>query len=696
MTKRDALLEILIENIPARFVTSAEEQMKKYAAEALAKANLPCDAVEAFGTYKRLTLYISGVPARTDEISRKAYGPSASLLKNEKGDFTPQSMGFARSRGTTPDRLGVETVPNKGAVLVFEEKIPGRAAAKALAEIFPEIIARLQFPKNMVWEAGRFRFARPVRGLLALYGDKPVTFSIAGVKSGRFTAGLSAKGSRRLSVPSAEKYFKLLDNSDVIVKDAQRLETLRTEIERMSKRMKLAVDTDPELLRENLYLVEYPVCVAGEFSQDFLKLPSELVQLVMKNQLKFFTVSGPRGGLEPHFVGIRDGVSKGQRNVESGFKNVLEARFRDAVFFYSRDLAVPLDEFAAKTKAISFQEKLGSMGDKGERVKKLAAWLCDNCGSPVNKEEALKAAGYVYADLASNLVREFTELQGAVGYYYAKNAGLGETASRAVGEFYWPLSAKSPLPSSPEGALVSLAGKLDTLAADFALEIIPTGSEDPHALRRQAQGIARIALEKGFRLNFAAAFERALELLPLPPASFDAASVKEKLLDFTWQRAQGIFEEEGFKFDEVKAVRKFFMKAGDLPDCGARLKDLHALRSNPDFAAIAMAFKRAKNILKQAKTALTGVSEEGLFEIEEEKNLYRDTAGVAARLKGHLANRDYSKSFEELLSVKASLDSFFDKVMVMAEDPKVRDNRLNLVKSLVLLFEDVADLSQLQ
>lgn len=336
------------------------------------------------------------------------------------------------------------------------------------------------------------------------------------------------------------------------------------------------------------------------------------------------------------------------------------------------------------------------MSDKTERVKKLTGWLCDNCGSRVDKEEAVKASGYVYADLASNVVREFTELQGAMGYYYGKNAGLGETASRAVGEFYWPLSAISPLPSSCEGALVSLAGKLDTLAADFALEIIPTGSEDPHALRRQAQGIARVALEKGFKINLAGAFERALEFLPMPPSSFDAAAVKTKLLDFIWQRAQAVFEEEGFKFDEIKAVRRFFMKAGDLPDCRSRLKDIHAFRSNPDFAAAAMAFKRAKNILRQAKTPLTGVPDAGLFEKEEEKILYRDIAGVSAKLKGRLANRDYSKSLQELLSVKVSLDSFFDKVLVMTEDPNVRDNRLNLIKSLVSLFEDVADLSQLQ
>jgi len=518
-----------------------------------------------------------------------------------------------------------------------------------------------------------------------------VTFSVAGIKSGRFTVGLSAKGSRQLKVASAEKYFKVLEHASVIVQDAQRLEAMRQELARLEKRMKLQVGTDEELLHENLYLVEYPVCVVAGYSQEFLKLPHELVHLVMKKQLKFFTVADQKGALQPYFVGIRDGVSKGQRNVEEGFRNVLEARFRDAIFFYTRDLAIPLADFNEKLKAITFQEKLGTMSDKAARVQRLAAWLCGNCGLPVNKEEVEAAAPFVYSDLTSNLVREFTELQGVMGYYYAKNAGMDEKASRAVGEFYWPMSAKSPLPSSKEGSLVSLAGKLDTLASDFFLGLIPSGSEDPHGLRRQALGVVRIVLENGFRLNLKDAAARAFEALP---AASDAARVP--LLDFIWQRAEVIFTEAGYRFDEVKAVREFFLAGGDLLDCRDRVKDINALRANPDFAAIAMAFKRAKNILRQAKAPLSGSPDEAVFAQDEEKALYGDIKKMSGRLKAHVDNGDYAGGLHELLSIKASLDSFFEKVMVMAEDAKVRDNRLNLIKSLVNLFEGVADLSQLQ
>lgn len=690
MTKREALLEIRIENIPARFVTSAETQLETRAKELLAAANLPFEGLKAYGTYKRLVLHITGMPAKSDEKTVKALGPLAKLWKDAEGNFTPQSAGFARAQGTTPDKLTIETVP-KGEVLVAVKTLPGRTSGKILAEIFPKIMSGLEFPKTMVWEATRVRFARPVRGLLALYGEKIIPFSFAGIKSARLTTGLSAKGSRRIIIASAEKYFKALENVNVLVKDADRAGTLEKELEQVSKRMKLAVEADPELLKENLYLVEYPVCVVGTYAQEFLKLPPELVHLVMKKQLKFFTVCDSKKKLQPYFVGIRDGVSKGQKNVEEGFKNVLEARFKDAIFFYTRDLAVPLDELAAGLKTITFHEKLGSMQDKTNRVAVIAAALCESVKSPaLNAEEIKKAARYVYADLTSNVVREFTELQGVMGYYYARNAGLGETAAKAVGEFYLPLGAKSPLPSSPESSALSLAGKVDNLVSHFLLGLVPSGSADPHGLRRQAMGVARIILENNIAVDLKAVCRNAPATVPLNSEPL------AQLLDFIWQRAEAQFAEEGFRFDEIKAVREFFMREGNLLDCRRRIADLHSVRENPDFGAIATAFKRAKNILKQAKFDSDAGPAELLFAADEERRLHADIRGLAARLRGYLANRDYAKGLAEMLSIKGNLDNFFEKVMVMVDDTAVRENRLKLIKSLVGLFEEVADLSQLQ
>ena len=694
MIKRDALLEIRIENIPARFITSAEAQLETGARELLTAANLPFDALKAYGTYKRLVLHITGLPGKSDEKTMKVLGPLAKFWKDEKGGYTPQSVGFAKGQGTTPDTLTVETAP-KGEVLAAVKTIPGRPAHKILAEIFPKLIGALEFPKTMVWEETRVRFARPIRSLAALYGEKIVLFSFAGIKTGRLTVGLSAKGSRKINIPSAEKYFRILENANVLVKDDERAKTLAAEIEQFSRRTKLEVEADPELFKENLYLVEYPVCVVGTYNQEFLKLPRELVHLVMKKQLKFFTVCDSRKKLQPYFVGIRDGVSKGQKNVEEGFRNVLEARFRDAMFFYGRDLAEPMENMLNVLKSVTFQEKLGSMSDKAGRVEALAGWLAAAV-TGLDAEAVKSAARLVYADLSSNVVREFTELQGVMGYYYAKNSGLNETASKAVGEFYLPMSAKSPLPSTKEGSVVSIAGKLDTLAADFALGLIPSGSEDPHALRRQALGLARIILENDLELPLKEAFGRALELLPEKVAGFDREKTVSALLDFTWQRAETLFAEKGFRFDEVKAVKEFFIKNADLLDCRRRINDLHVVRKNPDFEALAMAFKRAKNILRQARHSGGDGPDEAVFEKDEERALYSGVKALSGKVKEHIANREYEKSLVETVSIKAALDSFFNAVMVMVDDPKVKENRLRLIGSLVSLFEDVADLSQLQ
>jgi len=694
MLKRDALLEIRIENIPARFITSAETQLEEGARKLLEGANLPFESVKAYGTYKRLVLHITGVPAKTEEKTVKAMGPLAKFWKDAEGNFTPQSSGFARGQGITPDKLIIETAP-KGEVLVALKKIPGRPSVKALSEIFPSLIGALQFPKTMVWEATRVRFARPIRSMAALYGEKVIPFSFAGIKTGRITVGLSAKGSRAVTIPAAEKYFRILENANVLVKDDDRARTLAKEIEQVCKRTKLEVEADAELVKENLYLVEYPVCVVGTYDQEFLKLPKELVHLVMKKQLKFFTVCDSKKRLQPYFVGIRDGVSKGQKNVEEGFRNVLEARFRDAIFFYTRDLAWPMEEMLKALKTATFQERLGSMYDRAERVEKLAGWLAAAVPG-LDVEAVKKAARVVYADLSSNVVREFTELQGVMGYYYAKNAGFSETAAKAVGEFYWPMSAKSPIPSAKESSVVSIAGKLDTLAADFALGQIPSGSEDPHALRRQALGLARILLENDLELPLKEAFARALELLPEKAGGFDKDKTVAGLLDFVWARAEVLFGETGFRFDEVRAVKEFFLKNADLLDCRRRINDLHAVRKNPDFEALAMAFKRAKNILKQAKYAGMETPDELLFEKDEERALYADIKVLSGKVKTCLDSRDYAKSLVETVVIKPNLDNFFNTVMVMVEDTRIKENRLRLISSLVSLFEDVADLSQLQ
>lgn len=688
----DVLLELRIENIPARFITSAEAQIRDNIVKALTEVNLKYSSVETYGTYKRLVLFLRDVEPKTNEITQKFYGPSVKMWKDAAGNYTKQAEGFARGKGTTPDKLTTETVPNKGEVLCFVKKIHGIKTEKALSEIFFKIISSLEFPKNMVWEDTRFRFARPIRGIVALYGNKIIPFSIAGIKSGRVTVGLNAKGSKQIKIESVGSYLPTLENANVIVRDEKRGEILINELNGVAHRMNLTVDMDKDLITENLYLTEYPVCVVADYSQDFLELPKELVHLVMKNQLKFFTISDKNGNLKPYFIGIRDGVSKGQQNVEEGFRNVLEARFRDAIFFYTRDLDISLNQFREKLSSVTFQEKLGNMEQRAVRVEKISEWLSNNVNIQLNKEDIKAAAPHAYSDLTSNLVREFTELQGIIGGYYAKHAGLSNTASSAIGEFYQPISPNSPIQSTNEGAVISLAGKTDTLVCDFSLGEIPTGSEDPHGLRRQAYGMARIILEKNIKLNLNDLFTYAYSLLP------EAANQRDinVPMEFVWQRAEAIFTEQGFAQDEIKSVKSIFMTNGDLIDCRTIIKDIHILKSNQDFSGIAAVFKRAKNILKNIQEPLTGNTEKSLFETDEEKALSDCLDGINIKCKEYSEQGKYAAALSEILPVKPFLDNFFTKVMVMSENPSVKFNRLNLIKRIVSLIENIADLSCLQ
>lgn len=694
--KKDVLLEIRIENIPARFVISAKKQMADLAVSELKKPGLKYESIETFGTYKRLVLYINQMSAKTEEKTITVTGPSAKFLKDEKGNYTPQSSGFASKQNITPDKLKVVKTP-KGDFLVVEKKLGGEPAVKKLAEIFPRIISNLQFPKNMVWGADRFKFARPIRGIISLYGEKPVSFNIAGVKSGRKTVGLSCKGSREIIIRSAEKYFKTLENLNVIVKDEKRLLILKQEILEAAKRMKLSANIDEELLSENLYLVEYPVCVVGSFRKNFLDLPIELLNLVMKKQLKFFTVADGKGKLHSYFIGIRDGVSTGQKNVRDGFKNVLEARFEDAFFFYKKDLAAPLDELNDKLKSITFHQKLGTMHDKCLRITEFLSMLSSRLNlAGFNKEEALKASRYVYSDLASEVVKEFTELQGIMAYYYVKNAGFSKLICKTVKEFYWPLSAKSALPSSAESSVVSLAGKIDAVLSSFAAGIIPTGSEDPYGLRRHGAGLVRIIIANKFPFNIKAFLKEGFEHLPdAVKEKNDKSKLFGDIMEFLWQRAEAVFAESGYKFDEIRAVKSRFLESGDLVEADKRIESLNIMRKDPAFDSLAAAFKRAKNILKKSPPESAN-PDEFLFEKDEEKELYKNIQNLSLKSGDISTNDNYAEFLSELVKIKPSLDGFFDNVMVMAEDEKIRTNRIRVIQSLVSLFDKAADLSQIQ
>ncbi len=687
---KDFILEIGVEPLPARFLAPALEQLLENARRLLSESRLGHAGARSLGTFRRLSLILTGVEEKSSPLTREVQGPPARLWKDEQGRLTPQALGFARKQGIDPGDLQVARTP-KGEFLLARATLPGEPALQILSRLLPELIGSLEFPKSMEWEESRFRFARPIRSLIALYGMKVVPFRVAGVRSGRLLRGLAGG----LSLPEAGRYQAALKDMLVLVDAEERKKELLRRLEAAARQAGGRLDLDQDLIQETLSMTEYPVPVAGKFREDFLSLPAGLLSVVLKKQLKFFPLL-KQSGLAAAFIGVRDGISEGQELVREGYERVLAARFDDAAFYFARDSKSRLEEKLPLLEGVTYQKDLGSMAKKAVRVSELSAWLCEQIRQEREIQEAAVCAiaRLCYADLVSEVVKEFPELQGAMGGIYARRDGLEERVALGIEQFHHPAGARSPVPATLEGALVSLAGKLDSLAGSFAVGLIPTGSADPFALRRQALGALRILLEKQLPIDLEKAIEKALSLQPV---SLEAdRRALSQLTDFVWARAQSFFEEMGYRTDEIRSIRSGAL--GDLPRALKRLAAVHSVRQNPDFERLAAAFKRAANILRQARLSTEeGLApQRGLLREEAEISLYDALVQMEGQVREKLSQDGFEPGLKALAAIKPHLDRFFDDVMVMAEDAELRSQRLGLLARIVRLFNSVADLSELQ
>ena len=688
---QDFLLEIGTEPLPARFVAPAAKQLADGLVAALAAARVACDpkTVRVYATLRRLAVLIPALPEKSEARSEKVKGPPKKLLKDAAGAFTPQSAGFAKKQGVEAASLVVE-----GEFIYAQVNTPGRPAADILAEAVPAVLRALEFPKVLEWEPSRFKFGRPIRSIAALLGETVVPVEAAGVKADRRVWGLPALELPPLSVKKPSEYLKALESQHVMADAEARRGAL---LERLKAAVP-GVDLDEDLLEETLYMTEQPTPVVCSFPEEFLKLPAPLLALVLKKQLKFFPVREGRG-LKAAFVGVRDGLSQGEALVREGYQRVLAARGDDAVFFFKRDLASPLESKLPGLERVMYQRGLGTVAQRGERLRALTRALCELVRperTHVDEAAADQIARLSFADLVTDVVKEFPELQGVMGGVYARHDGLGEKVGLGLEQFYLPVGPKSPVPTTAEGALVSLAGKLDALAGHFAIGNIPSGSADPFALRRQALGAIRIALEHQLPLSLPEGLSRALALQPVTLSPEDKAKVLAQLQEFLWSRLQPFFEEKGFAVDEIRSVKAEGLS--NLKRTYLRLAAVHAVRQVPDFEPLAAAFKRAANILRQAKFAATSAAapERALLKDEAELNLFDALEAVEGLVHDRLLEDGYESGLKALVGTKAALDRFFEKVMVMADDAALREQRLRLLAKLVRLFNRVADLSEIQ
>ncbi len=676
MTTKNALLEIGTEHLPARFVNPALTQLKTLTETLLAEKQLAYEQVETFGTYRRLVVFVRGLADKAADIQKEVKGPPAKLLKDANGNFTPQSAGFAQKNGLKPTQLVIQET-DKGPFIYANLKIKGEKTAKLLPEIFTRLVTGLEFAKNMVWEETGLRYGRPIRSLMGLYGDKVIKFTVAGVTAGRTTHGLLSYGNKPLKVATADKdaYVQLLKNQNppILVLPQDRRAALIQSVTAEAAARGCRADLDELLIQETVAFTEHPVAVCGEMDLKALSLPRLLITTVLKEQLKMFPVVNKQNELEPYFIAVRDGSSANQTEVCSGFKKVMSARLSDAVFFFENDKKEGLETFHAKLKNIQFLAGVGTLADKALRVEKLARLICEMRGNTTLTHAVSYAGLHCYDDLASHVVYEFPELQGYMGGQYAAltaQTGDEKIAAKAMEQCYWPLTSTSELPQTEAGNIVSLAGKLDTLAGNFLIGQIPTGSEDPFALRRQAFAVVRILLENQWNLSVRALLAAVADVYngQLTP------EIQAQLADFLRQRVSVVLQERGHNPVLLAAVSAW--QELPLTQVEHLIGALETVQTSPAFAAAAESAKRVGNILKKS-AALPSRVDEKLLELPAEQALYQ--AARALPVCHAATQAQYQQAFTHLETLKEPLARFFTDVMVNVSDEKLRQNRLALL-----------------
>ena len=635
----DFLLEIGTEEIPDWMIPGALEQ--------LAKLELFGAKVSVDATSRRLTVWASGVPDRTADSEQVLKGPP--LTSGDKA-----AEGFAKKQGAD-----VSALRKVGNYYELVKRVEGRAVRDILAETLPPFILGLQWPKTMYWTGGKNgpRFIRPIRWLVALLGEQVIPFEIAGVKTGNVTRGHRILGLSSIPVTTANYETELRKNF-VILSSNER----RKKIE--SEATALGAKIDPALRETLTFITEWPTAIRGDFHPDYLALPAEVLTMVMRHHQKYFAVEAAPGKLAPHFVAILNTNDDPDGLVKNGNERVLKARFNDARFFWDVDQQKKLADRVDDLAKVTFQAKLGTYREKADRTVALVKEL----GGDVN---AQRAALLAKCDLTTDMVKEFTDLQGIVGGLYARAQGENEAVAAAIYSHYKPLSMEDTVPSTRNGLIVALADKLDTLRGCFKVGLIPSGSKDPFALRRAAQGVVKILVEG--KLDF----------------SLDTL-VQGELKTFMLERVQHYFREVcGFKYDEVNAV--LASGCGTLVDVEARLTALAAVRSTANFEPLAAGFKRTSNILKQANFTPSAPLNVALLEAGPEADLHAAFEVVRVATKG----ASYNQVLESVATLRPKLDLFFDKVMVNAPDERIRANRLTLLHELLTEFSTIADFSEI-
>ncbi|WP_429844979.1 glycine--tRNA ligase subunit beta [Brevibacillus sp. FIR094] len=685
MSKRDLLVEVGLEEMPARFVAQAAAQFKEKVEKWLTAERVPFDQITALETPRRFALLINGLAEKQPDRNDEAKGPARKIAQDEAGNWSKAALGFARSNNVEPDQLYYKEV--NGIEYVHARK---SEAGKPTTELLPqlaEVITGMSFPKNMRWGARDLKYVRPIRWLVALFGDELIDLEIASVKSGRVSRGHRFLGTEvTLNHPS--EYVSKLALQYVMVNPDERRAAIVEQIHRLEKENGWTIPMDEGLLDEVVHLVEYPTALYGTFEQEFLSIPREVLVTSMREHQRYFPVENAEGQLLNHFVTVRNGDSRALENVAKGNEKVLRARLSDARFFYVEDQKLSIESCLKRLETIVYHEELGTIGDKVRRVRKTATQIASKLGvSAEETKQVDRIAEIAKFDLVTNMVGEFPELQGIMGEDYARKAGESDLVASGVFEHYLPRFAGDKMPASAQGAIASLADKMDTIVGCFSIGIVPTGSQDPYGLRRMAAGIVAILVERDWQISLADLWNAALEGYVAQGVNKRAAEdVKKDLVDFFALRLKNALQDHGVRYDVIDAVL-----AADLtlvPEVLAKAKALMGAVQTEEFKLIVEQFNRVNNLAQKAEADQVS---EALFAEDVERALYQAFQAVQKDVEGL---KDQEKVLATLSTLRQPINAFFDKVMVMAEDQVVRANRLGLLLQLSRVLYRYADFSK--
>lgn len=689
MATRDLLFELGTEELPPKALRTLMEALRDEVEKRLKQAELEFASIRAYATPRRLALIVHELAERQKDLSVERRGPTLKAAFDAAGRPTAAALGFAQSCGVAVEAL--ETFKNaKGEWLLYRQTVPGAAAAKIIPDLLRQALAALPIPKRMRWGEREDEFVRPVHWAVLMFGSEVIDAEILGVRTGNLTFGHRFHCPQPLCLVNPDHYAQLLQSCGrVIVDFDERRRHIQQQASKLAKTAGGTALIEDALLDEVTALVEWPVGLLGAFETRFLALPKEVLITVMQSHQRYFPVLDPEGRLKPCFIAIANLDSKRPEVVRAGNERVIRPRLTDAEFFWHQDLKIPLENHLEKLAGQIFQQKLGTLLDKTHRLEKLAAILAEWLAADVTK--AKRAARLSKTDLATAMVGEFPELQGVMGYHYALSQGEDPEVAAALDEQYRPRHAGAPLPETVTGQILALADKLDTLVGIFSIGLVPTGTKDPYALRRAAFGIIRIVLEKCLDLDLKALLTQAAELYP---HEFDRAETVRAAYRFILERLKGYLLDLGFTSDEFEAVAA--LEPSNLLDFRYRIEAVHAFRKLPQAESLTAANKRIRNILRQSQAKEFGPVSQDLLEAPEEQALYQAISHARDKLKHLLDERNYTAALQHLAGLKASIDAFFDHVLVMVEDARLRQNRLDLLAETLGLFLQIADISCLQ